>query len=67
MTYTKQRFSSFEDYLAAEVSDLPEGRCEYWDGELVELMTESGCNDAIALLILATLAEKVAITTSGTM
>jgi Uma2 family endonuclease len=55
MTYTKQRFSSFEEYLAAEVSDLPEGLCEYWDGELVELMTESGRNDAIALLILAAL------------
>ena len=51
MTYTKQRFASFGDYLMADVSDLPEGRCEYWDGELVELMTESGRNNSIALLI----------------
>lgn len=42
MTYTAQWFTSFEAYLTAESSDLPEGRCEYWDGELVELMTESG-------------------------
>lgn len=51
MTYTAQRFASFEEYLTADPSDLPEGRCEYWDGELVELMTESMRNDAIALLI----------------
>ena len=51
MTYTKQRFASFEDYLTADIADLPEGRCEYWDGELVELMTESGRNNSIALLI----------------
>ena len=48
MTLTKTRFSSFEAYLMADVSDLPEGRCEYWDGELVEVMTESSGNDAIA-------------------
>ena len=48
MTLTKTRFSSFEAYLTADVSDLPEGRCEYWDGELVEVMTESSGNDAIA-------------------
>ena len=52
MTYTKQRFASFEDYLTADSSELPEGRCEYWDGELVELMTESGRNDDIALFIM---------------
>lgn len=51
MTYTAQRFKSFEAYLAADSSELPEGRCEYWDGELVEVMTESMRNDAIALLI----------------
>lgn len=48
MTYTKQRFASFEDYLTAEACDLPEGRYEYWDGELVEIMPESLLNDAIA-------------------
>ena len=51
MTYTKVRFASFEDYLAADPSDLPEGRCEYWDGELVEVMTESIKNNSIALFI----------------
>jgi Uma2 family endonuclease len=47
MTFTKVRFSSFEEYLTAEVSDLPEGRCEYWDGELVPVV-ESKINDDIA-------------------
>jgi Uma2 family endonuclease len=51
MTFTKARFTSFEEYLTAEVSDLPEGRCEYWDGELIEVMTESSGNDAIAIFI----------------
>ena len=51
MIYTKPRFASFEDYLTADSSELPEGRCEYWDGELVEVMTESIKNDDIALLI----------------
>lgn len=51
MTFTKVKFTSFEAYLSAEVSDLPEGRCEYWDGELIEVMTESSGNDAIAIFI----------------
>ena len=48
MTVTQARFTSFEAYLTAESSDLPEGRCEYWDGELVPVMTESIENDDIA-------------------
>lgn len=48
MTYTAQRFKSFEAYLAADPSDLPEGRCEYWDGDLVPVMSESLLNEAIA-------------------
>ena len=48
MTFTKARFASFEAYLTAAESDLPEGRCEYWDGELVPVMTESIGNDDIA-------------------
>ncbi len=48
MTFTKARFASFEEYLTADVSDLPEGRCEYWDGELVPVMSESLGNEAIA-------------------
>jgi Uma2 family endonuclease len=42
------QFTSFEAYLAADPSDLPEGRYEYWDGELVPVMTESIGNDGIA-------------------
>jgi Uma2 family endonuclease len=49
MTVAKApRFKSLEEYLAADPSDLPEGRCEYWDGELVPVMTESLLNDLIA-------------------
>jgi Uma2 family endonuclease len=49
MTQSKTRFSSFEEYLAAEA--LPEGLHEYWDGELVPLVTESGENDRIVNLL----------------
>jgi Uma2 family endonuclease len=52
MTFTKVRFTSFEEYLTADVSDLPEERCEYWDGELVPVMTESLGNGTIATFIL---------------
>ena len=55
MTLTETRFASFEAYLTAEVSDLPEGRCEYWDGELVPVMTESSGNDDIANYLFAVL------------
>ncbi len=48
MTLTKARFASFEQYLTADLSDLPEGRYEYWDGELVPVMTESLFNGVIA-------------------
>ena len=48
MTFTKTSFANFEAYLSAEASDLPEGRCEYWDGELVPVMPESIGNDDIA-------------------
>jgi Uma2 family endonuclease len=48
MTIAKSRFSSFEAYLALGPADLPEGRYEYWDGELIEVMSESGFNDEIA-------------------
>ena len=51
MTVTQARFTSFEAYLTAEPSDLPEGRCEYWDGELVSVMTESLNNGTIAIFI----------------
>lgn len=45
---TKPRFTSFEAYLMADPSELPEGRFEYWDGELVPVMSESGVNDFLA-------------------
>ena len=48
MTYTKQRFTSFEEYLEIDPSELPEGWYEYWDGELVQVMTESLENDGLA-------------------
>ena len=48
MTFTKARFASFEEYLTADASDLPEGRYEYWDGELVSVRSESLGNDDIA-------------------
>ena len=51
MTVTKARFASFDAYLSAEPSDLPEGRCEYWDGELVPVMSESFENGTIAIFI----------------
>ena len=55
MTFTQARFTSFEEYLTADPSDLPEGRFEYWDGELVPVMAESGGNDATAVFILLAL------------
>lgn len=49
MTIAKSlRFKNFEEYLAADPSDLPEGRYEYWHGELVPVMSESGLNALLA-------------------
>lgn len=50
---TKAIKLTFEEYLALTDADdlpdgIPEGLCEFIDGELVELPTESGFNDAIA-------------------
>ena len=58
MVFTKPKFTSFEAYLAVDPSQLPEGKFEYWDGELVPVMSESGGNDFLAnylfsLLIIA--------------
>jgi Uma2 family endonuclease len=50
-------FTSFEAYLAADPADLPEGRYEYWDGELVPVMSESIGNDTIANFIFLALVE----------
>ena len=48
MVFTKPRFASFKDYLAVDPSELPEGHFEYWDGELVPVLFESGVNDFLA-------------------
>ena len=55
MVFTKPRFASFEDYLAADSSELPEGTFEYWDGELTSVMSESIGNDSIANFMFAIL------------
>jgi Uma2 family endonuclease len=49
------KFKSLEDYLAADPADLPEGPYEYWDGELVPVMTESIGNINIAGYLFALL------------
>lgn len=49
------RFTSFQDYLLADPSALPEERCEYWDGELVPVMSESIDNLGIANYLFALL------------
>lgn len=48
MTQARTRFKSFEEYLSLDLEDLPERRCEYVDGDLVELMPEGEVNDWIA-------------------
>ncbi|MBW4580345.1 MAG: Uma2 family endonuclease [Tildeniella nuda ZEHNDER 1965/U140] len=48
MTQAKPQFASFEDYLALDPEELPEGRFEYVDGELVAQMPESSLNDEIS-------------------
>ena len=48
MTLVKPRFSSFEEYLSLEPSASSEGRFEYWDGELIPVMSESIDNIGIA-------------------
>jgi Uma2 family endonuclease len=55
MTFTQVKFASFETYLAAEPWDLPEGHCEYWDGELIPVTSESLGNNAIANFIFVAL------------
>jgi Uma2 family endonuclease len=49
------QFKSFAAYLAVDPEDLPEGRYEYWDGELVPVMAESGWNDLLANYLLVLL------------
>ena len=52
----KKQFKSFEDYLATDPSDLPEGRHEYWHEELVPVMSESGFNALLANCLFLALA-----------
>ncbi len=57
MTIAKSpQFKNFEEYLAADPSDLPEGRYEYWHGELVPVMSESGFNALLANCLFLALA-----------
>jgi Uma2 family endonuclease len=56
MTIAKSpQFKSFEEYLAVDPADLPEGRFEYWDGELIPVMSESIGNLGIANYLFAIL------------
>ncbi len=55
MALITTRFRSFEEYLAMDSSDLPEGCFEYWDGELIAVMSESGFNDLLANYLLVLL------------
>jgi Uma2 family endonuclease len=65
MTVAKSpQFRSFEEYLSADPSDLPEGRYEYWDGELIPVMSESFGNLEIAddlsdLLVIAGISRRL--------
>jgi Uma2 family endonuclease len=61
MTQAQTRLT-FEEYLSLDAEgwldrDLPEGRCEYIDGEVVELPFEDRINAKIALFLLARLLE----------
>lgn len=60
MTQARQTFKTFEEYLSLD--DSPEGRCEFVNGALVELMPEGEENDWIAdylfhLLLLANITQ----------
>lgn len=55
MTQAKPQFASFEEYLPLDPGQLPEGRFEYVDGELRELMPESSLNDEIATYLFLSL------------
>jgi Uma2 family endonuclease len=57
MTQAKQRFATFEEYLACSDEFELEGLHELVDGELVELPPESGLNNAIANELAFLLAE----------
>ena len=50
MTQALPRYPTVEDYL--DSNEQIEGRHEYCDGELIELMAESGENDDIAISLL---------------
>lgn len=42
------QFKRFDDYLAVDQSDLPDGRFDDWDGEWVSVRPESLGNGTIA-------------------
>lgn len=56
MTQAARRKLTFEEYASLDAEDwvqlgLPEGRVEFWDGEIIELPTESELNDWIAFVL----------------
>ncbi|MGB5972157.1 MAG: Uma2 family endonuclease, partial [Nodosilinea sp.] len=57
MVQLKQRFQSFEDYLAYD--DGTDNLYELFNGELIEVPPESGFNIEIATLLVLKLALKV--------
>ncbi|HIK14593.1 MAG TPA: Uma2 family endonuclease [Leptolyngbyaceae cyanobacterium M33_DOE_097] len=62
MVQARLRFKNFEEYLLVNPEDLPEGRYEYVEGELVDLMPEGEESEWIAnyLFLLLTQAGIVA-------
>jgi Uma2 family endonuclease len=61
MTKAARRLT-FEEYLNLEdLEGLPEGRCEFFDGELIELPPESEANDFFAVWLQFELAKLVGL------
>ncbi|MFM7448544.1 MAG: Uma2 family endonuclease [Leptolyngbyaceae cyanobacterium] len=63
MTQAARERMTFQEYASLDAEDwvrlgLPEGRCEFWDGELIEVPSESEPNDFIARYLLFMLASK---------
>ena len=59
MIQAKNRFKTIEEYVALDSSELPEGRYELVDGEIIELPAESDPNVEIAIVLTVLLAQVV--------
>lgn len=55
MTQAKPRFTTLEEYAALDPSELPEGRYELINGEIIELPAESDLNVEIASFLFSVL------------